>query len=1433
MTSSANNQRHNDRNAPPHQSPPQPVYTNSSSNGSGTDHRPQNLHLQPQHFASSHSSHVSSFADSPASSPSPFFSSRLNVPAFSHLHASPADSPSSAQYSARDSVGGSIAYSFRDSYQGSAPLSPLEACPSPESPSIISAPSDILSEPRSSVLTTAPSLSSLYTVDRESHEEYMSMIKQRKTSHDSIHNTTAARRAAGGVRASMGPPAALPPPSHRRTRSKEDPPSANIFADSRYGVYTQQQQPQDFQQPPQSIQPPQGQNIVPRHYALPSPKYVEMLDLAHSHAPHYVDPSLNPSDHSNSAPSIPLPAAPSEPMHDKKPQQPFDQTTGNRSLAPTTSSTPTMSSRGIGGLFVTDPDSPMPLFSGHLYKLGRNKRWQWRLLRFDGQLLTCLSSTKIKVSKDATTAINASTTFIPIPNSQPMPLLNNHLLAHAHTLSDKGRDGNQWVHLPKWTIHIGSVTSISLIKRTKQGRQYSNVPMGSSHPSSPPNRSDESNPPKWYGTTKVFVIRTNEAKNYVLRANRKDDLERWLFVLVGMWRVTRQTALQQQESQYQSSLHGINMHRSLAPSIYDSMAHEAQAVDIWTDTMGRVRRHVSFVAPPQERRVRAGNHSEQSPSPQSQKTPNTSTPTSARSLNRPVSVAEQDMIAVMAASSSRPTRSSFLATSRESLVLNQEAGRSPQQSANYPASTGSPPSSYHSGTPSSSSLQAGDSSFKKPLFGQHRRKPSRDVPIDLGRRLESGDSPSYHDNSSHAPSPLRATHSSEQVDPSKSNSDINSQGGSPILSLRERHVAPDRLTFSPASSGPGSPFGTQERNSRERMESMDAGGLHDLYSMYNLPHMSLQPESPHPMDSSPADLQDTADAQAYLPDAEMESAAFIVTPIDVSIPLPPPDSEDTFEHQQQQPEEKQPRTLTKPATMRSIANKDLRHNIMQQLDDLAKDLRVAQRAQKDLTKLGIQTQTGYPTLPWYPVRKESLERGADVRPPIHPDLAAVERQSTASPVTARRISAILALATQQRDIHPPKLQQYHANSSTPTLPSASLSSDASAGSPRRTSSLINLQNTLSFRFRPNPQEGDPIPPGTVRRTSIVMMQPSFQEGTGQTPQSMPPVKPSKISDTADQQHSPWILQHGQSHDASHLQTQSLQRSSQLLNRQSTIVTFHPAPPQQRQVMVSDLQHHHNSFTTGTSGEYRNDRRSSTLPFAARPILSVAAASSAAASNSPVRKPSKKEFKLAQSTPTIMWTAPDTPAASMARRADQPQPAPPNSAFQFHQQRMALPKRMDSSGKPYPPRSAVSITQAVYDAWRSSLASLIENDAGVRVSVVAGAPPAAPNTTAPATSSPLARQDTSNTNTSETREERDLPQEDDDADRPLPPTDAIDNEERTDSMDRWISAHRHEVQNTVLVVVTKNTATTTMTGDPNFLPATTNATARDTATPSAR
>ncbi|KAJ3090015.1 hypothetical protein HK102_004913 [Quaeritorhiza haematococci] len=178
---------------------------------------------------------------------------------------------------------------------------------------------------------------------------------------------------------------------------------------------------------------------------------------------------------------------------------------------------------GNGRIFASEEDGQTPIFSGSLYKLGGNSRWQWRTFRFDGRLLVCLSSEKMKVTNDATDFLDKLDGMLPL--GLPLPTLSSPLLAVDDSKTDNGK--STWVYMPKWAIHMADVEQVALLKRSRNMNQ--NL--------SEQDAKEAARLEKMKSARKSFLIRTREGRNYILRAKTKEDLDRWVFVLSRMWKV--------------------------------------------------------------------------------------------------------------------------------------------------------------------------------------------------------------------------------------------------------------------------------------------------------------------------------------------------------------------------------------------------------------------------------------------------------------------------------------------------------------------------------------------------------------------------------------------------------------------------------------------------------------------------------------------------------------------------------------------------------------------------------------------------------------------------------------------------------------------------------------------------------------------------------
>ncbi|KAG2202148.1 hypothetical protein INT47_008120 [Mucor saturninus] len=166
------------------------------------------------------------------------------------------------------------------------------------------------------------------------------------------------------------------------------------------------------------------------------------------------------------------------------------------------------------------------IFEGHLY-LRENDKWIWRLFRFDGSSLTCLSSKKNKLPPH---------TLLDPPlviDNRPMSFLTSSATTNSLTspllATTKNRSVSlsindtpaiaSYYQLPKWTIDMVQISTISILKPKDNNRKTFSF----TAPSRP----------------KSFSIRTYDGGCYIMKAHKQDDLERWIFVLAKMWKVSQ------------------------------------------------------------------------------------------------------------------------------------------------------------------------------------------------------------------------------------------------------------------------------------------------------------------------------------------------------------------------------------------------------------------------------------------------------------------------------------------------------------------------------------------------------------------------------------------------------------------------------------------------------------------------------------------------------------------------------------------------------------------------------------------------------------------------------------------------------------------------------------------------------------------------------
>ncbi|KAF1799579.1 hypothetical protein V8B55DRAFT_1539719 [Mucor lusitanicus] len=202
------------------------------------------------------------------------------------------------------------------------------------------------------------------------------------------------------------------------------------------------------------------------------------------------------------------------------------------------------------------------IFEGHLYiKDEKSNKWLWRLFRFDGTSLTCLSSKKNKLPPHTVLDTSpyhhnhsissrpvSSLTHSASTHSFTSPILAtpkhraDRILASSSTEAPSYNDNKSssrnsqsisasYYQLPKWTIEMTNIASISLLKPKQRKPTPFKMPTATK--------------------PKSFTIRTYDGACFVLKANKQHDLERWIFVLAKMWKfaqVARQMLYSSRES---------------------------------------------------------------------------------------------------------------------------------------------------------------------------------------------------------------------------------------------------------------------------------------------------------------------------------------------------------------------------------------------------------------------------------------------------------------------------------------------------------------------------------------------------------------------------------------------------------------------------------------------------------------------------------------------------------------------------------------------------------------------------------------------------------------------------------------------------------------------------------------------------------------------
>lgn len=138
-----------------------------------------------------------------------------------------------------------------------------------------------------------------------------------------------------------------------------------------------------------------------------------------------------------------------------------------------------------------------PVFEGYLYLKKSDDKWVWRLFRFDGLSLICLSTKKIK--PPSSSAINSL-------------LLTTQKDKSSRLLSNLCKETSCY-QLPKWTLHLSDISAITIL-RCNQRKLFIKR------------------------KSKTFCIRSIHGQCYIMKARTLDDLEKWIFVLCKFWNLT-------------------------------------------------------------------------------------------------------------------------------------------------------------------------------------------------------------------------------------------------------------------------------------------------------------------------------------------------------------------------------------------------------------------------------------------------------------------------------------------------------------------------------------------------------------------------------------------------------------------------------------------------------------------------------------------------------------------------------------------------------------------------------------------------------------------------------------------------------------------------------------------------------------------------------
>ncbi|ORX42079.1 hypothetical protein BCR36DRAFT_338042 [Piromyces finnis] len=184
-------------------------------------------------------------------------------------------------------------------------------------------------------------------------------------------------------------------------------------------------------------------------------------------------------------------------------------------------------------------EHPNPLiYSGYLEKLSTHGRFQRRLFRFDGLILTCLSQNKQKIpgnlnllnfepiflkdgTQESTEIVKSIGKFY--KNDPVMPEIINPLVALEKNISPSGipdLKAHQYYY-PKWMLNIQDIESIQPLLSIQNNGRPNNDIAGILNA----NNQDQNE--------LTFII-TTKTISYILRAPNNRDFNRWMYILNRM-----------------------------------------------------------------------------------------------------------------------------------------------------------------------------------------------------------------------------------------------------------------------------------------------------------------------------------------------------------------------------------------------------------------------------------------------------------------------------------------------------------------------------------------------------------------------------------------------------------------------------------------------------------------------------------------------------------------------------------------------------------------------------------------------------------------------------------------------------------------------------------------------------------------------------------